>query len=77
MGGEGDGVEREVNTLTAAETIAIVAPVRGGRGGRMGRGREEGRGVMRWERGREREFKHETFGPLSNAFLTTSHSQHN
>ena len=33
VGGEGDGVEREVNTLTAAETIAIVAPVRGGRGG--------------------------------------------
>ena len=32
VGGEGDGVEREVNTLTAAETITIVAPARGERG---------------------------------------------
>ena len=57
VGGEGDGVEREVNTLTAAETITIVAPARGERGQRVtgekgGEGRGRGKGGVQLGEGR-------------------------
>ena len=53
MGGERDGVEGEVNTLTAAESIAIVAPEER-EGGRWEGGRwEGGRWGGRVEDGRE------------------------
>ena len=42
VGGEGDVVELEVSILTAAETITIIAPVRGKRGWGGGGGGDRG-----------------------------------